>query len=72
MIDLHNHLLPGLDDGPADLAGSLEMAAAAVAAGITTMACTPHVTGKYPNRASEIRPAVVRLRDELAAAAIPL
>ena len=72
MIDLHNHLLPGLDDGPADLAGSLEMAAAAVAAGITTMACTPHVAGKYPNRASEIRPAVARLRDELAAAAIPL
>jgi len=72
MIDLHNHLLPGLDDGPADLAGSLEMAAAAVAAGIITMACTPHVAGKYPNRASAIRPAVARLRADLAAAAIPL
>jgi protein-tyrosine phosphatase len=72
MIDLHNHLLPGLDDGPADLASSLEMARAAVAAGITTMACTPHVAEKYPNRASEIRPAVERLRAELAVAGIPL
>jgi len=72
MIDLHNHLLPGLDDGPADLAGSLEMARAAVAVGITTMACTPHVAGKYPNRAREIRPAVDALRAELAHAEIPL
>jgi protein-tyrosine phosphatase len=72
MIDLHNHLLPGLDDGPADVAGSLEMARAAVAAGVTIMACTPHVAAKYPNRASEIRLAVERLRLELDAAAIAL
>jgi len=72
MIDLHNHLLPGLDDGPADIAGSLEMARAAVAAGITTMACTPHVAAKYPNRASDIQPAVARLREELEAAQIAL
>lgn len=65
MIDLHNHLLPGLDDGPADLDGSLEMARAAVAAGIETMACTPHVAVKYPNRAREIRPSVVRLQAAL-------
>jgi protein-tyrosine phosphatase len=72
MVDLHNHLLPGLDDGPADIAGSLEMARAAVTAGITTMACTPHVAVKYPNRASAIRPAVASLRQELGAAQIPL
>ena len=72
MIDLHNHLLPGLDDGPADLAGSLEMARAALAAGITTMACTPHVARKYPNRAREIRSALVRLQQELGAAEIDL
>jgi len=72
MIDLHNHLLPGLDDGPADVAGSLEMARAAVAAGIAVMACTPHVAAKYPNRASTIRTAVEGLRGELAAAGIPL
>ena len=72
MIDLHNHLLPGLDDGPADVAGSLEMARVAVAAGITTMACTPHVAATYPNRAGQIRSAVVRLRGELEAAELPL
>ena len=72
MIDLHNHLLPGLDDGPADTAGSLEMARAAVAAGITTMACTPHVAAKYPNRASTIHPAVAALRRDLDVAQVAL
>ena len=72
MIDLHNHLLPGLDDGPPDLDGSLAMARAAVDAGISTMACTPHVARKYPNRSDRIRPAVEHLRGELADAGIPL
>ena len=72
MIDLHNHLLPGIDDGPANLAGSLEMARAAVAAGITTMACTPHVAAQYANRASGIRPAVAQLQQEITKAEIDL
>jgi protein-tyrosine phosphatase len=42
MIDLHCHLLPGIDDGPADSAMSLAMARLAVADGIETIACTPH------------------------------
>jgi protein-tyrosine phosphatase len=45
MIDLHCHLLPGIDDGAPDLAASLEMARIAVADGIRTSACTPHI---YP------------------------
>ena len=43
MIDLHTHLLPGLDDGPATIEESLELAAAMVAEGVTIAACTPHV-----------------------------
>ena len=45
MIDLHCHLLPGIDDGAADEAASLEMARIAAADGIRTVACTPHI---YP------------------------
>lgn len=43
MIDLHCHILPGVDDGPADLAGALAMARVAVADGIHKIAATPHV-----------------------------
>jgi protein-tyrosine phosphatase len=72
MIDLHNHLLPGLDDGPSDTEGALAMARAAVAAGITTMACTPHVAPKYPNSAAEILAGVERLTLEIRQAGIDL
>jgi len=72
MIDLHNHLLPGLDDGPQDIAAALEMARAAVAAGVAVMACTPHVAEKYPNRSPEILVAVARMRDAIQAAGIAL
>ncbi len=50
MIDLHSHILPGIDDGAKSVAMSLEMAELAVADGITHMACTPHITpGIYDN-----------------------
>ena len=48
MIDLHSHVLPGVDDGPRSLAGSLEMLRAAAADGITRIAATPHVRDDYP------------------------
>ena len=55
MIDLHSHILPGIDDGAPTLAVSLEMARQAVADGITTMACTPHIyPGLYQNTTSSI------------------
>jgi protein-tyrosine phosphatase len=43
VIDLHAHILPGIDDGPRTLEESLEMARIAVAEGITTMVATPHL-----------------------------
>lgn len=46
MIDLHSHILPGLDDGSRNLDESLAMAKCAVADGITTMAATPHLFRK--------------------------
>ena len=50
MIDLHSHILPGLDDGSPNVDESVSMAKIAVADGITLMVCTPHVVkGIYDN-----------------------
>jgi protein-tyrosine phosphatase len=48
VIDLHSHVLPGLDDGAATLDESLAIAAAAAADGVTVLAATPHVSARYP------------------------
>lgn len=66
MIDLHCHLLPGIDDGSPDLETSLAMARMAVADGITHTACTPHVTpGVYDNTAATIAELTVELQSRL-------
>lgn len=66
MIDLHVHYLPGVDDGPKDLAASLAMARLAVADGITAATATPHhLNGRYTNNAAAVRVAVAALRHML-------
>jgi protein-tyrosine phosphatase len=66
VIDLHSHVLAGIDDGPASPEGSLAMMRAASAAGITTIVATPHVSGRYRNdpdtiaRAAEVLSAPLR------------
>ncbi|MCP3705220.1 CpsB/CapC family capsule biosynthesis tyrosine phosphatase [Pseudoalteromonas sp.] len=56
MIDLHNHYLPGIDDGPADLSGSIELLEAAVDDGITHFMATPHINpGTFDNATAGIR-----------------
>ncbi len=73
LIDLHNHLLPDIDDGAADLVVSLEMARMAVADGITVVACTPHIMpGLYNNDGAGIAAAIQSLAAILAAEHIPL
>ena len=49
MIDLHSHILPGIDDGAPDLDASLAMARSAVAGGVDTIVATPHISTAYPN-----------------------
>jgi protein-tyrosine phosphatase len=71
--DLHFHLLPGVDDGPADMQASLELARAAVADGTGTVVVTPHVRADSGIAdAVEIHARVLQLRSALATAGIPL
>ncbi len=66
MIDLHSHILPGVDDGAASLAQALDMAQMAVADGIQVMACTPHfMPGVYNNEVRDIAFRVERFAREL-------
>jgi protein-tyrosine phosphatase len=54
VIDLHCHILPGLDDGPADLAHSIEMAHQAEADGIELICATPHIRHDHDVRIDEL------------------
>jgi len=73
MIDLHCHILPGLDDGAGDVSVSLNMAKVFVSQGVKIVACTPHILpGLYHNSGPEIRQATSRLQERLDEDGIPL
>ena len=72
MIDLHCHLLPVIDDGPPDVASSVAMARAALAAGTRTIVATPHVSWTYRNTPATIGARVTELRTELAREGVAL
>lgn len=72
MIDLHTHILPGIDDGPADAAVSVEMARAAAAEGIRTIACTSHRRAKYPTPAWRVHSRIADLQPLLDYEGIPI
>jgi protein-tyrosine phosphatase len=73
VIDLHCHMLPGIDDGAVDLETALAMARVAVADGITVTACTPHMMpGIYDNTGPQVRLAITRLQQALDEAGIAL
>jgi len=61
MVDLHCHILPGLDDGPATMEESMAMAESAMADGITHVVATPHSNSQYHFDFAHVR----ELRDEL-------
>lgn len=63
MVDVHCHILPGLDDGPDSFDVSLEMAESAIADGITHVVATPHASSEYKFDYLRVR----NLRDELQA-----
>jgi protein-tyrosine phosphatase len=73
VIDLHCHYLPGIDDGAQTLAESLDLARAAVEAGIHTAVMTPHVhPGRYENSAPTIRKLCAAFQRVLEHQEIPL
>ena len=72
MIDLHCHILPGLDDGPINLDFSLSMARAAVDAGTQLMVATPHIRADYDVNPEEIEPRVDLLNERLHREGLPL
>ena len=72
MIDLHTHILPGIDDGARTMEDALGMARAALADGIRFVAATPHVRDDWPTAAETMERRVAELRAALAVAGISL
>ena len=66
MIDLHCHVLPGVDDGPRTMQEAVALARVAEANGIRTLVATPHVSATHANGAEGIARAVAQVRDALA------
>lgn len=73
MIDIHSHILPGVDDGAKNLKESIEMAKVAVKEGITKIVASPHhYTSRFYNPKEEIIPKVEHLNQALQKEDIPL
>ncbi len=73
MLDLHCHILLGIDDGAEDIDASLAMAEKAISQGITHILCTPHHNnGKYVNPKEFVIQQVTKLQAELDKRNLPL
>jgi protein-tyrosine phosphatase len=72
VIDLHCHLLPGIDDGPRTIEDSLALARMAMERGTSTIVATPHVSSRYPNEPDVIARAAHDLGARLAAEGMDL
>jgi protein-tyrosine phosphatase len=72
-VDVHTHLLPGIDDGCTSVADSIACARALVDVGYTHAFCTPHVWPNLPdNNAREIRRRTANLQSDFDRASVPL
>jgi protein-tyrosine phosphatase len=72
MIDLHAHLLPGIDDGAQTLDESRAIARAAAAEGVDAIAATPHVRSDFPTTVEEMERGVAELRADFEREGIPV
>jgi protein-tyrosine phosphatase len=72
VIDLHTHVLPGIDDGARSLDDSRAIAREAAADGISVLAATPHVRDDYPTTAETMEGAVAEVRADFAEQGIPV
>ena len=62
MIDLHSHVLPGLDDGVRTIDEALALCASAAADGVEVLAATPHVRHDYPTTPEQMEEALAALQ----------
>jgi protein-tyrosine phosphatase len=64
VIDLHSHILPGLDDGSRTVEDARALARRAAEDGVTAIAATPHVRSDFPTQPEEMERGVLRLRED--------
>jgi protein-tyrosine phosphatase len=72
VIDLHSHILPGVDDGAHTLDESLALGRAAASRGVTAIAATPHVRADYPTSVDTMEQGVDALRKAFASGDVPV
>lgn len=72
MIDLHCHILPGIDDGALDLADSVAMARQGAADGIELICATPHIRHDHDVRIAELEWRLEELNSDLRRAGVPV
>jgi protein-tyrosine phosphatase len=73
MIDLHCHILPGIDDGAQNIEESIELIHAALADGITRIICTPHIQlGRFDNTIETISTVFNQLKEQTIKAGIDI
>lgn len=73
MIDVHSHIIPGIDDGSRNMEMSLTMAKQSVDAGVTHVVCTPHIHwGVFDNSRADILAGFEKLKDAVEKERIPL
>jgi protein-tyrosine phosphatase len=71
VIDLHTHILPGIDDGAATLEASIELARSAAEAGVVALAATPHVREDFRTTAGAMEAALSDVRAAVERAGLP-
>lgn len=72
MIDLHCHILPGIDDGPPTMEDTLALARAQVEAGVTRVTATPHVSWDNPTSGERMVAGVAEVNEALEREGVPL
>jgi len=72
VIDLHTHVLPGIDDGARTLGEARALALDLAGQGVTVMAATPHVRDDYPTTPEVMEEAVAEVRADFEAHRVPV